>query len=278
MTIAELGSYRRASTVLHRTQPALSASVARLEASMGARLLDRGRHGAAPTAAGEALLTHARAALAAVDAGERAVAEIAGLHDGEVRLAAGATACTYLLPPVLARYREAHPGIRFLLRESTTDEALEGLAAGDIDMAVITSAPGEPWFDDELIVVRSPDFRPAKNVAQSRFVTFRKGSTSRALLEQLCPEADIVMELGSIAAVKGNVRAGIGLALVSRHAVVRDLESGALCRVRMSGTPLLRPLALVHPGPDRLPPAAAALRTMLLAPGGRPRKRGRPAR
>ncbi|MEM6293718.1 MAG: LysR family transcriptional regulator [Myxococcota bacterium] len=274
VAIVEAGTYRRASQRLHLTQPALSAAMTRLEANLGARLLDRGRRGASLTAAGQALLPKARAALAAVEAGRRAVAEIEGLRDGEVRLAAGATACTYLLPSVLARYRNAHPGIRFLLRETSTDEAIESLHAGDIDIAVTTvDDGGEPWFTDQLIVVRAPGFELPDDVARARFVTFPNRSTSRALLDAVFPDADVVMELGSIAAVKGNVRACIGLALVSRHAVVRDLAEGSLIRVPYPGTPIKRPLSLVHLGVDRLPPAAAALRNLLLSPRGKPKLR-----
>lgn len=272
VAIVEAGTYRRAAQRLHLTQPALSAAIARLEDELGARILDRGRRGASVTAAGAALLPHARAALAAVEAGGRAVAEVEGLRDGEVRLAAGATACTYLLPSILARYRERHPGIRFLLREASTDEATEALHAGDIDIAVTTAEDGEPWFTDELILVRAPDFELRSTVAQARFVTFGKRSTSRALLDALFPEADVVMELGSIAAVKGNVRARIGVALVSRHAVQRDLEMGLLVRIPHRGTPIKRQLSLLHFGAQRLPPAAAALRELLLSPRGKPPK------
>lgn len=273
VAIVEAGTYRRAAQRLHLTQPALSAAIARLEVQVGARILDRGRRGATMTAAGEALMPHARAALAAVEAGVRAVAEIEGLRDGEVRLAAGATACTYLLPSILARYREAHPGIRFLLRESATDEALESLYAGDIDIAVITADEGEPWYTDELILVCAPDFELPSDPAKARFVTFGRRSTSRALLDALFPDADVVMELGSIAGVKGNVRARIGVALVSRHAVERDLAQGLLIHVPHARTPVKRPLSLVHTGVSRLPPAAAALRELLLSPDGRPTSR-----
>ncbi|MCR9160206.1 MAG: LysR family transcriptional regulator [Nannocystaceae bacterium] len=271
VAIVEAGTYRRAAQRLHLTQPALSAAITRLEAQMGARVLDRGRRGASMTAAGEALLPHAKAALAAVEAGTRAVAEVEGLRDGEVRLAAGATACTYLLPSILAQYREAHPGIRFLLREASTDEARESLYAGDIDIAVITADEGEPWYTDELILVRAPDFELQTRLERARFVTFGQRSTSRSLLDGLFPDADVVMELGSIAAVKGNVRACIGVALVSRHAVERDLDQGQLVRIPHPKTPLRRPLALVHMGVSRLPPAAAALRELLLSPQGRPK-------
>lgn len=261
LLIVEHGTFTEAARRAHLSQPALTASIRRLEGWFGARLFSRGPAGAAPTASGAALVPRARAAIAAVQDGRRAVAEIEGLHAGEVRLGAGATACTYLLPPALAAFRAEHPGVRFLLREAITDEVLDALHAGELDLGVITTEDGEPWYDDQLILVAAPDL---SNPREAPFVTFARGSTTRALLEQHFPGAEIVMELGSIAAVKGNVRAGIGVALVSRAAVEHDLSVGRLVEVAHPATPILRPLRIVHRGVDRLPPAAARLRALLL--------------
>jgi DNA-binding transcriptional LysR family regulator len=260
--IVDHGTFTEAARRAHLSQPALTASIRRLEDQLGARLLHRGPGGATPTAAGEALVPRARAALASVEDGRRAVAEVAGLHAGEVRLGAGATACTYLLPPALARFRRVHPGIRFLLRETTTDEALDALANGELDVAIATvDEGGEPWRDDPLVLVASPEMDPAT----APFVTFRRGATSRRLFDLHFPGAPVVMELGSIAAVKGNVRAGIGMALVSRAAVQTDIQLGRLVEVPDPRTPIARTLSLIHRGADRLPPAAAALRAQLLS-------------
>ena len=279
LLIVGLGTFTEAARRAHLSQPALTASIHRLEAQFGARLLQRGPGGAHPTAAGAALVSRARAALAALEDGRRAVAEIEGLHAGEVRLGAGATACTYLLPPTLAAFRAEHPGVRFLLREATPDEVLAALHAGDLDLGVITSEHGEPWYEDRLVLVAAPGLARPESAP---FVTFAKGSTTRALLERHFPGAEVVMELGSIAAVKGNVRAGIGVALVSRSAVEHDLAAGRLVVVPHPATPLVRELRLVHRGVERLAPAAARLRELLLArpppPPSRPEAAAAPRR
>src|SRR5687767_387676 len=101
LLVAEHGTFTAASRRAHVSQPALTASIKRLEHGLDARLFDRGRHGATLTAAGHALLPHARAAIVAVAEGERAVAELERLDAGEVRVGGGQTACTYLLPPLL---------------------------------------------------------------------------------------------------------------------------------------------------------------------------------
>ncbi len=282
LLIAEHGTFTVAARHAHLSQPALSASIQRLEQELGARLFDRGRGGATLTAAGLALRPHARAALTAVAEGRRAVSEVMGLEAGEVRLGAGATAVTYMLPPVLARFRERHDGIRFLLRELTTHESREALHAGELDLCLLSNVRAaraggetvEPWIEDELVLVAAPGARTADPPPH---ITFRPGTTTRALFERHFADAEIVMELGSIAAVKGNVRAGIGVALVSRHAIQHDLAERRLVVVPDPRTPIRRALSLVHRGVARLSPAAAALRTLLLSAGGRPKlpRRGR---
>jgi DNA-binding transcriptional LysR family regulator len=278
--VAEERSFTAAARRAHLSQPALSAAIARLEAELGARLVHRGRGrgGAASrlTAAGEALLPRARAALASVEDGRRAVAEVAGLRAGEVRVGAGATACTVYLPPLLAAFQAAHPGIVVKLREGTAGELRARIDAGELDLAVVSDvAAGEPWREDELILVAAPGL-PARDAP---FVTLPPGTTTRQILERTFPGARVVMELSSIGAVLAFVRARAGVALAAREAVAAELERRALVEVRHPATPIRRRIQLVHGGLDRLPPAAAALRERLLATTRRPaRPARRPAR
>ena len=263
LLIVEHGTFTEAARHAHLSQPALTASIRRLEQQLGARVLHRGRKGARLTEAGRALEPNARAALAAVQAGRRAVLEVEELERGRVHIGAGATACTYLLPPTLAAFRARYPGVQLRLREMTTDEARTALARGEIDLAIVTADDdvGERWFDDELVLIAAPGVR----TEGLPFVTFRKGATSRAMLEQHFPEAKIAMELGGVAAVKTHVRLGVGLALLSRHAVQTDLVLGRLVEVSDRRTPLGRQMHLLDSGVDRLPPAARELRRRMLA-------------
>ena len=277
--VAQHRTFTAAARHAHVSQPALTASIQRLEAQMGARLFDRGPSGATLTAAGAALLPRARAAIAAVEEGRRAVAEVLGLDVGSVRLGAGATVCTYYLPRTLAKFRARHPGVQILLREASQEDLLDALEAGDLDLVILArlakrgggdflraASAGlvrEKWIDDELVVVAAPGV----DTKTAPLVTFAQGATTRTLVDQVFPGVPIAMELGSIAAVKGNTRAGVGIALVSRRAVDRDVASGQLVIVPHERTPIVRPLYLVHRGHDRLPPAAAELHQMLRAVG-----------
>lgn len=278
LLVVEHGTFTEAARRAHLSQPALSASLQKLESHFGTRLLHRGRGGATVTAAGEALVPRAREVFGAIAEAERAVREVAGLRAGEVRLGAGATICTYLLPPFLTRYRQTYPGITIRLREGTASELDDALAEGTIDMALVASRAGELWRKDELILVGAAGSDPARGAEGARFVTFPPGANTREHLDRMFPRAEVVMELSSIATVKAHVRAGMGIALLSRAAVENDLAHGRLVELHSPRTPIARTLRLKHRGVDRLSPACVALREMLRAGVGAsdpPRKRGR---
>jgi len=262
LLVVEHGTFTKAARHARLAQPSLSASIKRLEEFMGGRLLHRLPRGAAPTAAGRALIPQAEAALAAVASGRRAVAEVEGLEAGEVRVGAGATACTYMLPPLLAEFRRLHPGVRVRLRETMTPRVREDLRAGRVDLA-IGEGEGEAWREDELVLVSAPggpEMGPG-----APFIAFTEGASNRSLLDRHFPEVEVVAELAGIASLKGQVRAGLGLALLSRAAIENDLSLGTLVEVPDARTPLRRTLVLCHPGEERLSPAGRALRELLLS-------------
>jgi DNA-binding transcriptional LysR family regulator len=269
LLIVRHGTFTEAARHAHLSQPALSASIKRLEEQLGGRLLHRGASGASPTAAGLALVPRAEAALAAVRDGQRAVSEVLGLQSGEVRLGAGPTVATYMLPPFVAAFRADHPGVRLYLREAHSPRVWEGLRRGELDLGVVTGELGaeaerwvvsEPWREDELVVAAAPG-----DPAPEAWVSFPRGSMLRSLLDEAFGAPDVVMELGSIAAVKGNVRAGVGRCLISRVAIERDLSDGQMVMVDAPPAPLRRTMVLIHRGVPSLPPAAARLRERLLA-------------
>jgi DNA-binding transcriptional LysR family regulator len=188
------------------------------------------------------------------------------------------------LPPILAEYRRLFPKVAILVREAPTRELESGLGAGELDLALVSTddgADGDFFCEDQLVLVaRSRSVDP-----HAPFVTFPRGAHARDVLDELFPDAVIAMEIASIAAVKANVRAGVGIALVSRRAVARDLANHQLVELPSPRTPVVRTLSLVHRGVTLLPPAALALRELMLArrPGNeairhdsRPKRADRP--
>lgn len=271
LLIVEHGTFTAAARHAHVSQPALTASIHRLEAQLDARVLDRGRQGATLTEAGRVLLPHARAAVVAIDDGRRAMEALGRLDTGLVRIGGGQTACTYLLPPVLSAFRRKFPGVALRLREMPEELAVDAFESGELDMVVAGGTRGDRFRDEQIVLVAAPGLDP-KTLP---FIAFVPGSAVRAVMDRHFAGVPIAMELGSISTVKGSVRAGLGVALVSRTAVATDLSLGRLVEVKDPRTPLQRPLRLVHRGVERLSPAAAALRRLLLADAPKPARRAR---
>jgi DNA-binding transcriptional LysR family regulator len=264
--VAEHGTFTDAARAAHLSQPALSASIKKLEQDVSASLFIRNARGAELSAAGRVLLPKAREALASVKAGQLAVSELLGLSYGQVRIVAGATVCTYYLPKFIALFRKAYPKVQIALREANTTAALASVESGESDLGIVCSEIGEPWQKDELVLVTYPKgpFSPRKvKVDQAPFITFPKGSTTREILGQTFPSANVVMELSSISAIKSNLRTGIGVSLLSEYAIARDLKSRTLAIIPDPRTPIKRTLSIVHRGVKRLSPAGSAFYEIL---------------
>lgn len=160
--IALAGHMTKAARAVGVSQPALSAMLKKLEREVGAPLLDRTGRGVELTEAGRAFLAHAEDALRRVDAGVHAVRQIVGLEAGSIRIGGGATAVTYLLPPVVRAVRRAHPGLRFYVRETGSAAVATAVASGELDLGIVTlpvaaGVAGElvatPLVEDELRLI-----------------------------------------------------------------------------------------------------------------------------
>lgn len=281
VAIADLGVMTRAAQALHVTQPALSAQLAKLEEEVGAALFDRTPKGMVLTEAGRTLLPYARETMLRLEDAQIALDALRGLSRGSLSIGGGATATTYLLPPILGRFHEINPGIRFYVREQPSSGVVEAVLAGDLDLGVVTlPLPAdephlevERWVDDELrlIVPRGHPLEGRKtfhwkDLAQTPLVLFEAGSAVRAHIDASIGaagvEADIVMELRSIESIKQMVAQGIGAALVSEHAL-DAAEPGLRCRDR----PIRRNLAIIYRRDRTQSPSAAAFLKLMRAQG-----------
>lgn len=270
-TIARIGVMTRAAQELHVTQPALSAQIAKLEDEVGTPLFDRGPKGMTLTEAGRTLLPFARETLARLDDAQVALDALRGLERGALTVGGGATATTYLLPPLLGRFHERNPRIRFYVREQPSRGVVEAVLSGELDLGVVTlpiSEVGrlevEHWVDDELRLI-VPAGHPLEarktfrweDLTDTPLVLFEAGSAVRAHIDASIGAAgvdpEIVMELRSIESIKQMVAQGIGAALVSEHAL-DERQPGLRCRDRA----IRRTLAVILRKDRTQSPAASA--------------------
>jgi len=155
VAVAEEANFTRAAERIHVAQPAVSAQIARLERELGEPLFDRARREVRLTAAGQAVLPHARAALAAAADARTAVAELSDLVRGSVTIGT-VTAHDVDMPSLLARFHEAHPQVDITLGTANSDALIEGIRTGQLDAAIVSVGAGLPSGLAAVVVTDQP--------------------------------------------------------------------------------------------------------------------------
>ncbi len=155
VAVAEEANFTRAAERTHVAQPAVSAQIARLERELGEPLFDRGRREIRLTAAGQAVLPHARAALAAILDARTAVAELSDLVRGSVTLGT-VTAHDVDMPGLLTQFHEAHPHVDITLGTANSDELIEGIRTGRLDAAIVSVSTELPSDLAGVVVTDQP--------------------------------------------------------------------------------------------------------------------------
>jgi DNA-binding transcriptional LysR family regulator len=135
--VAHRGSFSAAAEALSYTQSAVSQQIAALEAETGMTLLERRPRGVSLTAAGQTLVGHAESVLADLDAAETALAAIAGLRGGRLRMASFPTAGATLMPLAIATFRSRHPDVELTLAEGEPEQIAPRLRTGELDLALL---------------------------------------------------------------------------------------------------------------------------------------------
>jgi DNA-binding transcriptional LysR family regulator len=142
VAVAEEANFTRAAERIHVAQPAVSAQIQRLERELGQTLVDRSRRAVRLTAAGEAVLPHARAALAAVRAMGVAADEVSQLVRGTVTIGT-VTSHNVDIPQLLADFHAEHPNVEITLGTETSDNLIENVRTGRLDVAIASVGPDE---------------------------------------------------------------------------------------------------------------------------------------
>ncbi|CVG12172.1 transcriptional regulator CynR [Serratia marcescens] len=136
LAVAEQGNFTRAAEALHVSQPTLSQQIKQLEDTLGAPLFDRSGRAVRLTDAGEAWMRYARLALQDLDAGARAIHDVATLERGHLRLAMTPTFTAYLVGPAIDAFYRRYPGITLSIEEMA-QERIEALLAQDrLDLGI----------------------------------------------------------------------------------------------------------------------------------------------
>lgn len=279
--VVQTGSFSRAGEVLNISQPAISKGVRDFELQVGCRLLNRSPKGVVPTTEGLALSRHAETLFAAERAAEEELSALRGLHNGSLRIGASTTIATYMIARYLGAFHRAHPGVDLHLVSANTRDIAEQMAAQDIDIGLVEgpieerNIIAEPWRTDVMKLIVAPDhaFAAAKEAIDPKrlddevLILREPGSGSREVVTQALTAHSIeplrTLEIGSTAAIKQVVAAGLGVSIVSAVSVKDQVQLGHLKIAAMQGVQIERTLwRLKVPGRIAMP-AARAFEKML---------------
>lgn len=265
-TVARQLSFTKAAEQLFMTQPAVTFQVKQLEEHLNARLFERNHGKITLTPTGQLVLEYAERILGLSAEMDKRVSELTGAISGPLLLGASTTIAEFILPRVLGEFKAHHPQVQTHMMVANSEIIESRIADHTIDLGLIESPSQraglhiEVCCEDELVMICAPGYKLAgltsvtpQQIAGEPFISRESGSGTRDFSDNyfqqsgILPEdLNIVMELGSPEAVKGVVETGIGIAIMSRATVAKDLRLGSLVAIPLEPR-LIRVLSLVSP-------------------------------
>jgi DNA-binding transcriptional LysR family regulator len=252
VAVVDEASFTRAAERLHVAQPGVSAQIRQLEREFGQELLDRSARTVRPTQAGEAVLRYAREALGAAAGARLAVDELSGLVRGQVVVGMVVACSSVDLADLLAEYHCDHPGVEIALSEADSDDLIEGLLTGRLDMAFVGLGADDPPGLEVLVIADEPIYAAVSKIdalagqesielaalLDRPLMSLPRGTGLRSVLEDACARAGLkprialeATNLGLLAQLAGR---GLGVAILPES-------------VALSQPDTLHPVAIMPP-------------------------------
>lgn len=248
------------------TQPAVTFQVRQLEEYFNTRLFDRTHNKVNLTPAGERVSEFAERIFDLYSEMENTVRDLTGEISGALTIGASTTIAEYMLPALLGEFKIRYPDINLRLKVSNSEGIVSMVEHNVIDLGVVESPVSnknlivEVCHDDQLVVIAAPDHELAKrgrkvkasDIVKYPFVSREEGSGTRDVIMQYLVEEKInpndlkfSLELGSPESIKGAVEAGMGITIISRSIIGKELKLKTLCELQLD-PPLSRPFSFVR--------------------------------
>jgi DNA-binding transcriptional LysR family regulator len=254
--VAEQHSFSRAAESLGLTQPSVTARIQSLERDLGETIFDRNGRGVTLTEVGVSFLPHVQRVLQALQDGRDAVQAVQRLELGTLRLGAAPTVTTYVLPGLLKEFRARYPGIEVSVRTEYSEQIVQMVLADEVQVGLERTIAHPdvvtvPLYEDEVVLVASPRHPLGEKssmrideVSQRPLIMFNRGSGYYKLVDNALRAAGVLvsptMELDNMEATKKMVEQGLGIAVLPKVAVEREVAAGELRQVRVEGMEMPR--------------------------------------
>lgn len=285
LAVAEERSFSRAAAKVHRTQPAVSQAVRRLEDDLNEQLFDRTSRSGALTDAGRVLQNYGQRLIRLAEEAESAMRELRDLRRGRVLIGANEAAIHTLLP-LMARFHQKLPDIAIDVRRVPARQIAVEVQQGSLDFGALTFRPAEEGLlevavgTDELVLLVPPAHPLARrrqvtmeDVAGESVVAHNDPSPARErvlrLFEQHQIALNMVISLPSLDGIKRAVEMELGVALLPRRCAITEIASGRLVALLVAGLSRKRQVTLVCRKANRSHAASAFLEIAQETPGPR---------
>ncbi|MBI5182141.1 MAG: LysR family transcriptional regulator [Nitrospirae bacterium] len=265
--------FSKASEELHLTQPTISDHIRALEDELDCRLFDRLGRTIIPTSAADILYSHAIEVIEMAAALKGAVSAVKNEISGKLIIGASNIPGTYLLPFLISGFQKRHPSVSFETAIFDSKIIIDKILRHEILLGIVGAAFSKeqisytPFMEDELIVVSSPSFIKAVKITINDLVKYpmilrEEGSGTRRETEKILEGKGVSLEdiktacaFGSTDAVKQAVKAGLGIAILSRLSVIDELRHGILKEIKIKDTTMKRMFWIATHKKRSLPPA-----------------------
>jgi len=251
---------------LYLSQPAVSLQIANLEKRLDVELFRRSGRNIVLSEAGKVLLPMAQEALRQVKHIEEVMWSLKGVMIGELSIACSTTVGKYVLPRLVAGFRQKYPDVRVAVNVMSRRAALEWLLAGRAEIAVVSARPSHsdmefaPFLEDEVILIVPPEhpWADGRSVTPADLLTVpfilreTVAGTYEVVAEGLAAhglnisQLQCVLSLANAEAIEMSVEAGIGAAFVSRMAATRGIALKRVIEVPVQGLSFRRAIYMAR--------------------------------
>ena len=280
LALADCGSVSAAAKAMHVTQPTASMQLKEVTQTVGAPLFEFVGKKFYLTDLGKELAATARTVAHTWDAFEQNVDAVKGLSRGKLKVAVVSTA-KYFMPRLVGSFCKQYPQIDVSLEILNRDGVVQRLRENLDELYIMSMPPVDMDLRDEvlmanpIVVIAATSDTLAKSkrvslhtLAERRFILREKGSGTRMAVDQYFRKMrfkpDVRLELGSNEAIKESVAGGLGVGVVSRHALRGLKKAHGVSVMELDGFPLPSAWHIVHPASKKLSPLALAFKKHLL--------------
>lgn len=263
LVAAKLKNFSRAADQMAISQPAFSAQIIKLEKILGTPLFERIGRRVELTESGSVFERYATQSLADLREGKQAIDDLKEKVIGSLRIGASTTIANYILPELLGKYRASYPGCKVEMMVNNTNQIEQALLRNEIDMGLVEGPVTATlrvnsflFRKDELMLVFSGAHRWKKkntvsldDFKKEPLIIREPGSGTRKVfmdaMEKAGVSVNIALELGATEAIKRSAEANVGVAVISRSAVEREIREKTLRAARIDGIRLERRLSMI---------------------------------